>query len=73
LLAWPFNGCSTGDSGVPSQINIDEVYSKIRTDSVERKEVRGEQSREAFWRELNQSNQSGFDTIAQYFARGVIQ
>ena len=55
-------------------MNIDEVYSRVRTsmDSLDsRKEGRAE-SREAFWRELNQTEDS-FDTIARFFSKGVIQ
>ena len=58
-----------------SRVDIDGVYSRVRTsmDNVDnRKDVRTEQSREAFWREMNQSEDS-FDTIARFFAKGVIQ
>lgn len=55
-------------------MNIDEIYSKIRTtiDDNDRRDAQGEQSREAFWRELHQSEDS-FAVIAAFFSKGVMQ
>lgn len=55
-------------------MNIDGLYSKVRAsmDNPLKTEERTEQSREAFWRELNQSEDS-YETIARFFAKGVIQ
>ena len=55
-------------------MNIDELYSKVRAsmDSGDKMEGRTEISREAFWRELNQSDDN-YETIARFFAKGVIQ
>lgn len=63
-----------GSSELSSRMNIDEVYSKVRTtvDSNDRRDARGEQSREAFWRELHQSEDS-FAVIAGFFSKGVMQ
>lgn len=57
-----------------SRLNIDEVYWKVlRSDDVDfGAMVPGDRPIEAFWRDLSQSEDS-FDTIARYFAKGVIQ
>lgn len=49
------------------------MYSKVRAsmDSDDRTVERAERSREAFWRELNQSEDT-YETIARFFAKGVI-
>lgn len=62
------------ESNQASQINIDEMYAKLR-DATEEGSIidsRSEQAREAFWREMNQS-EDRFETIARFFAKGVIQ
>jgi hypothetical protein len=62
-----------GDSSglASSRFNIDELYSKVRADDGDMNDKMPEQPREAFWRDMNQSEDS-FDTIARFFARGVI-
>ena len=59
---------------VPSRMNIEEMYTKVRTamEDGEKVESKSELSREAFWREMNQTEDS-FETIARFFAKGVIQ
>lgn len=52
-----------------SKLNIDEVYSKMR--STDARQETADQPREAFWRDMNQSEDT-FDTIARFFAKGVI-
>jgi hypothetical protein len=56
------------------KINIEEMYSKVRMalDDDEKTESKAELSREAFWREIDQTEDS-FQTIARFFAKGVIQ
>lgn len=58
---------------VSPKINIEEMYSKVRMalDDGEKIESKAELSREAFWREMDQSDES-FQTIARFFAKGVI-
>lgn len=67
-------GVIQGSSEKTTRTNIDEVYSKVRTsvESNDRQAGRGEQSREAFWREMHQSEDS-FETISRFFAKGVMQ
>jgi len=57
-----------------SRINVEEMYSKVRMalDEDDRTEGVTELSREAFWREMDQTDDT-FQTIARYFAKGVIQ
>jgi hypothetical protein len=59
---------------ISPKINIEEMYSKVRMalDDGEKTESKTELSREAFWREMDQSEDS-FQTIARFFAKGVIQ
>ena len=59
---------------MPSRMNIEEMYTKVRTamEDGEKVESKSELSREAFWREMNQTEDS-FETIARFFAKGVIQ
>jgi hypothetical protein len=59
------------DDSTPPRLNIDELYSKIRADSGDAKVDVSEQPREAFWREMN-SSEDTFETIARFFAKGVI-
>lgn len=56
------------------KINIEEMYSKVRMalDDDDKTESKAELSREAFWREMDQTEDS-FQTIARFFAKGVIQ
>jgi len=55
------------------RFNIDELYSKVKTDEADSRSAEGmsEQAREAFWREMDQTEDS-FDTISRFFAKGVI-
>ena len=57
-----------------SKINVEEMYTKVRTalDDGDKNDWNTELSREAFWREMDQSEDS-FQTIARFFAKGVIQ
>jgi hypothetical protein len=59
---------------VSPRINIEEMYSKVRMalDDDEKTDSKAELSREAFWREMDQTEDS-FQTIARFFAKGVIQ
>lgn len=64
---------SPGEDFSP-RINIEEMYSKVRMalDDDEKTENLAELSREAFWREMDQTEDT-FQTIARFFAKGVIQ
>jgi hypothetical protein len=59
---------------VSSRINIEEMYTKVRMamEEGDKVESKSELSREAFWREMDQTEDS-FETIARFFAKGVIQ
>lgn len=56
------------------KVDIDELYSRLQAtlDDGHPLQNKTVQSREAFWREMNQSDDR-FDTIARYFAKGLIQ
>lgn len=56
------------------RINVEEMYAKVRMtlDDSDKMENKTDLSREAFWREMDQSEES-FQTIARFFAKGVIQ
>jgi len=58
---------------ITPRINIEDMYSKVRlaVDEGER-ENKAELSREAFWREMDQS-EDNFQTIARFFTKNVIQ
>jgi hypothetical protein len=62
------------NSEVLPRINIEEMYSKVRMTLDEGGRVDGdaEQTREQFWREMDQSEDS-FHTIARFFSKGVIE
>lgn len=57
-----------------TKVDVDELYSRLQTSLEEgpKLETKTLQSREAFWREMNQSDDR-FDTVARYFAKGLIQ
>jgi tetratricopeptide (TPR) repeat protein len=59
---------------VSPRINVEEMYAKMRLalDEGEKQDSRAELSREAFWREMDQSEDT-FQTIARFFTKGVIQ
>lgn len=54
------------------RINVEKMYQKTRTLDDGRSNNKVELSREAFWREMDQTEDS-FQTIARFFAKGVIQ
>lgn len=56
-----------------NRLNIDELFTKVKADDTGFPVADGmsEQAREAFWREMNQTEDS-FDTISRFFAKGVI-
>ena len=57
------------------KISIEEMYAKVRMaldDDDNKAESKAELSREAFWREMDQT-EDNFQTIARFFAKGVIQ
>lgn len=68
-----FSGASQSES--TPHINIDEIYAKLRAsvdDGASSAENKSQQSSEAFWREMDHS-EDRFETIARFFAKGVIQ
>jgi hypothetical protein len=68
-----FSPGSEGQVSSP-RINIEEMYTKVRmaVEEGDKVESKSELSREAFWREMDQTEDS-FETIARFFAKGVIQ
>lgn len=69
--ALPTTSSGEAASQGSSRFNIDELYSKVRADDGDMLDRTSEQPREAFWRDMNQSEDS-FETIARFFAKGVI-
>lgn len=65
---------TSSDETQDNRFNIDELYTKVKTDESDGMSGAGmsEQAREAFWREMNQTEDS-FDTISRFFAKGVIR
>jgi hypothetical protein len=60
------------NSTYDSRLNIDELYAKVKSEEAGfLREGVSEHSREAFWREMNQS-EDNFDTISRFFAKGSI-
>jgi len=59
---------------ISPRINIDDMYSKMRfhADDSTKHSDKAELSREAFWREMDQS-EDNFQTLARFFAQNVIQ
>ena len=59
---------------VSPRINIEEMHAKVRLalDEGEKTDNRSELSREAFWREMDQSEDT-MNTISRFFTKGVIQ
>ena len=59
---------------ITPRINIEDMYAKVRLtlDEDERRDNMAELSREAFWREMDQSEEN-FQTIARFFTKNVIQ
>lgn len=60
-------------SSYASKFNIDDLYTKVRADDGDHfaERILASDAREAFWREMNQSEDS-FETISRFFAKGVI-
>jgi vacuolar protein sorting-associated protein 11 len=55
-----------------SRLNIDELFAKVKSDEgTPITSIISEQTREAFWREMNQTEDS-FETISHFFAKGSI-
>jgi hypothetical protein len=69
-------GEGTNKPSSTSRMNIEELHSRLKSaieeGSMSSEKNRSTQSREAFWREMNQS-EDRYDTIARFFAKGVIQ
>ena len=73
-ISSPSPFCIGTDKKLSPRINVEEMYAKVRMtlDDSEKMENKTDLSREAFWREMDQSEES-FQTIARFFAKGVIQ
>lgn len=54
------------------RMNIEDLYARVRADENETGKQAAAKPAEAFWREMNQSEDS-FDVIARYFGKGIIQ
>ena len=56
------------------RFNIDELYTRVKSEETDPSSAEGmsEQAREAFWREMNQTEDS-FATISRFFAKGVMR
>ncbi|GAX22817.1 hypothetical protein FisN_24Lh099 [Fistulifera solaris] len=54
------------------RMNIEDLYARVRADESETGKQSSTKPTEAFWREINQSEDS-FDVIARYFGKGIIQ
>lgn len=63
-----------GSEEASPRIKIEDMYAKVRMalDDNEKQDNNAELSREAFWREMDQSEDT-FQTIARFFTKGVIQ
>lgn len=59
------------ETEVMSRMNIDDLYAKMRSGESDMERRNAENPAEAFWREMNQSEDS-FETIARFFAKGII-
>jgi hypothetical protein len=60
--------------GLPydGRLDVDELYAKVKSDEASSvRDGMSDQVREAFWREMNQTEDS-FDTISRFFAKGSI-
>lgn len=76
LLSGQAPGEGANKPSSTSRMNIEELHSRLKS-AIEEGNNSGEQnrsaqSREAFWREMNQS-EDRYDTIARFFAKGIIQ
>jgi len=76
LLNTSMKYVSTKDSGdqISSRINIEDMYAKacFGMDEREKPVNNADLSREAFWREMDQS-EDNFQTISRFFSKNVIQ
>ena len=65
-----------GENATNRFFNIDELYTKVKTDEADGGSSSGmmmsAQAREAFWREMEQSDDS-FDVISRFFAKAMIR
>jgi len=75
------SGVRESSSASKKDIDVDEMYARLRTSMEEggsagtvppSQENRTLQAREAFWREMNQS-EDRFETICKFFSKGIIQ
>jgi vacuolar protein sorting-associated protein 11 len=64
---------STASNKLLGKLSIDDLYAKVRADDADQfaERILAADAREAFWREMNQSEDS-FETISRFFAKGVI-
>jgi len=53
-------------------LSIDDMYAKVRTEDTGMADGAAVQPLESFWRDMTQSEDT-FETIARYFAKGVIR
>lgn len=71
MRASDFRSLVADDSHSP-RMDIEELYARVRADESETGRKSVIRPTEAFWREMNQAEDS-FDVIARYFAKGIIQ
>jgi len=67
--------CTAVKPSPTSRLNIEELHLRLKSAIEEGSragENRSAQSREAFWREMNQS-EDRYDTIARFFAKDIIE
>jgi len=69
-----FHSSEEPSNQISPRINIEDMYTKVRLhlDEGDRQDSKAELSREAFWREMDQS-EDNFQTLARFFAQNVIQ
>ena len=63
---------SKGSGSGGSRLSIDDIYAKVRSEDLGSADVSPDKPLESFWRDMNQAEDT-FDTIARYFAKGVIK
>ncbi|CAB9515961.1 sorting-associated protein 11 homolog [Seminavis robusta] len=67
----PSSEVANNEDEASARMDIDAVYAKVRM-SIDRIPGNDERPREAFWRELGQTEEP-FETITRFFAKGVVQ
>ena len=74
LLRQSQHSVSAEENEAAAKMNIEEMYAIVRTalDDTTTVDDNAELSREAFWREMDQTDDT-FQTIARYYTKGVIQ